>query len=518
MSKRSTPDCAWARRARRLYASLYRVLVVALLLRVTAASLFLPFDSAWAQEPAAKATSLADRLSFFRWLEDYSDVSDEQRAASLFARVKRIPLVSGQLYPYLSMGGNYRFRYEHSSNQRFGIAPPRSQENSNVGLHRFQEDSNVGLHRFLLHGDLHLRESIRAFVQFGGFLETGRPGRPLPTDESEPDIQQAFVDLKFAPDYRPLQIRLGRQEITVGRGLHTAVREGPNQRLSFDAARGTLLLGEAVAIDVFYGQEVLPDKRAFRDSHKRAFRDSPVDSRLWGIYGSKVARLGGSAFLDLYYLGLDRDGSDYNRVMGDEVRHTLGIRMNGARGAWTYDYEGLFQFGTFKDQDILAGALLTANYYTFQTVPWQPRVGLRANFGSGDRDPRDGMLGTFDSLFPNPSYLSEAAIYYPRNLYELHPVMEIMPYKTVKLSMGVPFLWRFSRDDAVYAVPGVSLVSSDDSRGWFTGYLFDLMVQWQPSPHLLLQLSYVHAGAGNAIRDAGGTDLDFLMMSVETRF
>jgi hypothetical protein len=501
MSKCSTPDCAWARRARRLYASLYRVLVVALLLRMTAASLFLPFDSAWAQEPAAKATSLADRLNFFRWLEDYSDVSDEQRATSLFARVKRIPLVSGQLYPYLSMGGNYRFRYEHSSNQRFGIAPPDS-----------QEDSNVGLHRFLLHGDLHLRESIRAFVQFGGFLETGRPG-PLPTDESEPDIQQAFVDLKFAPDYRPLQIRLGRQEIVVGRGLHTAVREGPNQRLSFDAARGTLLLGEATAIDVFYGQEVRPDKRAFQDS--------PVDgSRLWGIYGSKVARLGGSAFLDLYYLGLDCDGSVYinPNMVGDEIRHTLGIRMNGVRGAWTYDYEGLFQFGTFKDQDILAGALLTANYYTFQTVPWQPRVGLRANFGSGDRDPQDGMLGTFDSLFPNPSYLSEAAIYYPRNLYELHPVMEIIPYKTVKLHMGVPFLWRFSRDDAVYAVPGVPLVPSARSRGWFTGYLFDLVVQWQPSPHLLLQLSYVHAGAGNAIRDAGGTDLDFLMMSVETRF
>jgi hypothetical protein len=491
----STPDWAWTRRACCLYAWLYRALVVALLLSVLAVSLTLPSNAAWAQSnaPGVEARALAERLNFFRWLEDYSDVSEAQRAESFYARIKRIPLVSEQPYPYLSLGGNYRFRYEYYSNELFGLVSP--------------EETTVGLQRFLLHGDLHLQDSIRVFVQLGAYVETGRPGGARPTDESAPDLQQAFVDMKFGPAL----IRLGRQEIVLGSGLFTGIREGPNQRRSFDAARGTFLLGKSARADVFYAQEVQPDDRAFRDS--------PVDgSRFWGIYGSNVVDLGERAFFDFFYFGLDRDGSVYNQGVGDEVRHTLGIWMHGGQGAWTYDYHALFQFGTFESQDILAWALLTANYYTFQNIPWQPRVGLRANIGSGERHPRDGVLETFEPLFPNPSYLTEAAIYYPRNLYELRAVMDATPHKTVKLNMGMNFLWRFSRDDAIYVMPGVPLFRGQASDAWFTGYLFDLGLRWSPSPHVLCEFSYVHLGAGNAIRDVGGMDTDFFLISVEARF
>jgi len=471
-------------------------LVVALLCIVTVASL--AGAAAWAQsnKPAADAPSLADRMHFFRWLEDYSDVSAAQRAESLYARLKHIPLAAGQTYPYLSVGGNYRFRYEYSSNGIFGLAS--------------LQENTVGLQRFLGHADLHLQESLRAFVQLGAYLETGRPGGPQPPDESAPDLQQAFVDMRLGPAL----LRLGRQELVLGPGLFTGVREGPNQRLSFDAARGTFRLGKSGPMDVFYGREVIPDKRAWRDS--------PVDgAQFWGIYGANVVHLGQSAFFDVYYLGLDRDGSVYNAGPGDEVRHTIGSRVYGGRGAWTYDYQALFQFGTFEargSQDIRAWALMMANYYRFRDLPWQPRVGLRANMGSGDRHPGDGKLETFDALFPNPTYLTEAAVYHPRNLYELHTVLDVAPHKTVQLEMGLNFLWRFSRNDAVYVVPGFPIASGQASHAWYTGYLVDMVLRWNPSPHLLLQFSYVHSGAGNVIRDLGGMDTDFFMISAEARF
>jgi hypothetical protein len=129
----STPDWAWTRRACCLYAWLYRALVIALLLSVLAVSLTLPSNAAWAQSnaPGVEARALAERLNFFRWLEDYSDVSEAQRAESFYARIKRIPLVSEQPYPYLSLGGNYRFRYEYFSNGLFGLVSP---EETTVGL------------------------------------------------------------------------------------------------------------------------------------------------------------------------------------------------------------------------------------------------------------------------------------------------------------------------------------------------------------------------------------------------
>lgn len=349
--------------------------------------------------------------------------------------------------------------------------------------------------------------ALRAFVQLGLYEEMGRPKGPRPADESRIDLQQAFVDLKLAS----LQLRVGRQELMLGSGLHTDIREGPNQRLSFDAARATILLGKPSTVDVFYGQEVA--------LNQRAFRDSPADgARLWGIYGTKLFPIGQSAFVDLYYLGLDRDNAVYEQGKGDEVRHTLGLRLAGSAGAWVYEAEGLFQFGSFRGQDIRAWALLTGNYYTFTALPWQPRLGLRANAGSGDGDPKDGVLGTFDPLFPNPSYLTEAALYYPRNLYELHPMLFLTPHKTVQVSFGFNWLWRFSRDDAVYTLPGVPLVPSRVSQARYTGSLLDLVLQWAPSPHLLLKLSYVHATAGDALRDAKGVSTDFLMTSLELRF
>lgn len=472
-----------------------RAPAVAFLLSVAAVSLPLPCAvvGAPSSAPATAVSSLEERMHFFRWLEDYSDVTEAQRAESLYARLKHIPLVAGQTYPYFSVGGNYRFRYEYFSNAVFGLVS--------------REENTVGLQRFLVHGDLQIQKSLRAFVQLGAYVETGRPGGPRLEDESEPDLQQAFVDMQFGPAL----IRLGRQELVLGPGLFTGVREGPNQRLSFDAARVTWRLGEATPVDVFYAQEVTPDKRAFRDS--------PVHGdRFWGVYGSNVLRLGKMAAFDVYYLGLDRDDSVYNDGPGDEIRHTVGARVAGGQGAWTYDHQALFQFGRFSGQDIRAWALMTANYYQFQHVPWQPRLGLRANIGSGDRKSRNGVLGTFEPLFPNPSYLTEAAIYYPRNLYELHTVMEATPHKTLQLNMGVNFLWRFSREDAVYVLPGVPLARAQASDSRYTGYLFDVTLRWQPSPHLLFEYTYVHAGAGNAIHDLGGTATDFFLISVEARF
>ncbi len=452
-------------------------------------------STTWAQRPAPSPDSqpLSARLSFFRWLEDYSTAPEVQLEDNIFTRVKRLPLSDSPTYPYLSLGGNYRLRYEHASNQVFGLFGP--------------EDSDVILHRFLVHGDLQVAPTLRAFVQLGVYEEMGRPGGPRPADESRVDLQQAFLDIKLAA----LQLRIGRQELSVGTGLHTDVREGPNQRLAFDAVRATIFLGKPSSVDVFYGQEVGLDQRAFRDS--------PADgARLWGLYGSKLLPLGESAFVDLYYLGLHREEAVYEQGKGEEVRHTLGLRLAGNAGAWAYEVESLFQFGSFRGQDIRAWGVLTGNYYTVTALPWQPRLGLRANAASGDGDPHDGVLGTFDPLFPNPSYLTEAALYYPRNLYELHPMLFLTPHKTVQVSLGFNWLWRFSRDDAVYTLPGVPLVPSRVSQARYTGSLFDFVLQWAPSPHLLLKLSYVHATAGDALRDAKGVATDFLMTSMDLRF
>jgi hypothetical protein len=435
---------------------------------------------------------LPTRLSFFRWLEDYSDVTDEQRSESLFAALKRVPLASGPTYPYLSVGGNYRIRYEHYSNQLFGLIS--------------EDHADVLLNRFMVHSDVRFHKAARLFVQFGLFDESFRPGPTRSVDESELDYLQAFLDLALGP----VQLRLGRQELVMGSIRLFDIREGPNQRLAFDAARATVRLGQT-AIDVFYAQEVIPKDRAFKDS-------SEDGAEFWGVYASKILPLGNHTSLDLYYLGIDRDDSVFDQGVEDQKRHTIGFWFRGDRGPLSFDYEGGFQFGEFGSKDIRAFGVITAHYYTFPNLPWKPRIGLLANVASGDDDPNDGVLQTYDAPFPNPSFVSDSSVYAPRNFYELHPIIEVSPHQTVSVRVGLNFLWRFSKDDAVYVTPGVPLVPGQASDSRFTGGLVDLVLMWFPSPFVQFKMTYNHLGAGDSIKDLNGSSTEFFMISSDVRF
>jgi hypothetical protein len=64
---------------------------------------------------------------------------------------------------------------------------------------------------------------------------------------------------------------------------------------------------------------------------------------------------------------------------------------------WDFDYEGLWQFGTFGSADIRAWTVASETGYRFPNVPLKPRFSLKADVSSGD-DPRTNTLGTFNPL------------------------------------------------------------------------------------------------------------------------
>ena len=76
----------------------------------------------------------------------------------------------------------------------------------------------------------------------------------------------------------------------------------------------------------------------------------------WGAYATRL--LPRKVFLDAYYLGLDRKQATFERGTAQEVRHSLGARISrpvATEGpGWDFDYEGLWQFGTFGSGNIQA--------------------------------------------------------------------------------------------------------------------------------------------------------------------
>jgi hypothetical protein len=64
---------------------------------------------------------------------------------------------------------------------------------------------------------------------------------------------------------------------------------------------------------------------------------------------------------------------------------------------------------------------------TLANAPLRPRLGLKANVISGDDDPNDRDLQTFNTLFPKRRYFGELSLLGPYNSINLHPSIDVNP-------------------------------------------------------------------------------------------
>ncbi|MFZ5556146.1 MAG: alginate export family protein [Pseudomonadota bacterium] len=407
-------------------------------------------------------------------------------------RLKFVPLVAGA---YLSLGGEVRQRYEHTRDPAFGTDP--------------QDRAGVWLQRYAAHADLRLGDDVRLFAQLVSALAAGRAGGPSPVDENELELQNGFVDLRVAGAVATLTLRPGRQELQYGAGRLVNVREGPNVRRTFDAARA-ILQASAWRVDGFYARPRVSERGAFDD-----FRDG--DQALWGAYAVGAAPIGGR--IDLYYLGFRDDEGSFQQGTARERRHSLGARVWGTGGAWDWNWEALHQFGRFGAGDIRAWTLATDTGYTFRDAAWRPRVAINANVASGDGDPADPDLGTFNPLFPRGNYFSEAAVLGPRNFFNVHPFLTVQPAGGWRVTADVNFFWRLETADGVYAPSGQLIRAAGGSDERFVGWSVSLTSEYALTRRLTFTAIYTHFAAGDFIQATGPAEnIDFVELTLQFRF
>ncbi len=205
------------------------------------------------------------RILTTRAEEDYSSLKNNDSLDFFLKDLKFISLNQNNS-TYLTLGGEYRARIDHTRNGNFGI-----------------EDETSYLQRLNFHAALNFNHRIKVFTEFyHGLSSAGEV--TLQTDDI--DLHQAFVDWKIVDvEDNMVKLRLGRQEIGYGSSRLVGIRNGPNIRRSFDMAQVRMKF-QRTKIDVFYGAEVGVSANAF-DNTSALIDSDNTNPELWGIYMNK---------------------------------------------------------------------------------------------------------------------------------------------------------------------------------------------------------------------------------------
>jgi hypothetical protein len=356
------------------------------------------------------------------------------------------------------------------------------------------------------------------------------------------DLRQAY--LEFA-DYSasPWGLKIGRQVLTYGDERLIGPLEWSNLTRTFDAVKLTYKQKDW-NVDVFASTLVVPTRSKYNQSDFLNGTETEREQVFSGIYFSTTAW--GPQTTDLYALHLHEQFA-----VGDTNFVTLGARIKSKPGAFAsapvsdgkavadgktatpppapkpvgfdYDFEGAFQTGEVKGLDLTAFALHAGVGYTFDK-PWMPRIGLAYNYGSGDGNPADGDVETFQNLFPtNHKFYGQMDAFAWQNMHNLELSAKFTPTKKLTVKAELHAFWLATTDDSWYRANGVATVRplTPAARGAsnYAGAEADLTVSYALSKNINIEGGYSHFFAGDYLSDTGASDdADFAYLQTTITF
>ena len=425
--------------------------------------------------PVAAPAQEAEQ-SNLRYDEDWSTLSDAPREG--WRAAKYLPLAKDGS-AYLTLGGEARARFEGFDDNLWGDPPA-------------PDDGYLWL-RVMPHADLHAGPA-RVFVQgIAGYARGVGAGKG-PADETGMDLLQGFADVRIPLGGNAgVTVRGGRELVALGSERLVGIRYGPNIPQAFDGVRAIADHGP-LRIDAFHLRPVAVGGSDFDDRTSRT-------RRLDGVYATVTAAKG--IGIDAYWLGYENEEARFAGRTGREARDTFGLRFFGKRGDLGWNWEAMLQRGGFDGDRIRAWSLATETAWSFPGAPLKPRLRLRANIASGDRDPGDGKLGTFNALFPKGKYFGELSPIGPRNIVNVHPSVDFDLGEGVTVELVAARFWRESRGDGIYDIPGGLIRPAGGSDARHIGDQAEISAGWQASALLSFTASLSAFRPGAYIRDTG---------------
>lgn len=371
------------------------------------------------------------------------------------------------------------------------------------------------LHRVRLGMEWQPAAWLRLVVQGQDVRESFSDRADIPLQQGA-EGDDAF-DLRLASvefgDSSGLSFKVGRQVLSYGDERLVGPLEWLNFSRTFDAVK-LRYQDQGWWVDAFSSSVVRPHESHFNTSDWTDLQN-PRRQVFSGLYFS-------SAFLpfqtsDLYAFHLHEEAAS-----GGTDFITLGTRMKGdplKLAGWDYTAELAAQAGRVRGLDLRAYALHLEAGYNWLKQLWKPRLALEYSHGSGDGDPADGRVGTFQNLFPtnHPPYGFMDTMSW-QNMHNLVLRMAAQPHERLKTTLDVHGFWLADTADAWYRANGTTQVRPITSNARsYAGTEIDFTVNARLSRHLEMLLGYSHFFAGSYLDDTGdadGADFAYLMLTL----
>ncbi|OXI88350.1 hypothetical protein CFB50_07435 [Burkholderia sp. AU33423] len=435
---------------------------------------------------AAASTCTAKRpvVLFNRWQEDWSVLANPCVPRAPLDGLKYMPLGNDPA-SYLSLGVNVRERLETNDAPLFGIGSAQS-------------DTYL-IQRIEVHADAHLGQHWQFFVQLQDARAFGK-NTVSPVDKNPLDLEQAFATYTGALGGGTFKFRVGRQEMAFDLQRFIATRDGPNVRQAFDAVWAVYEYQKWRFIG--YATQPVQNRNAsdFDDVSNRDLTFSGVRFERQSV---------GPGDLSGYWSRYNRNNARFLDASGPEHRDVWDVRYTGTLGRFDWDLETMLQTGTVGNATIGAWAVGSIAGYKLD-APWSPRIALQVDAASGDRHPHDGRVSTFNPLFPNGYYFTLAGYTSYANLIHVKPSVTLKPSANLSLLGALGFQWRETTGDAVYQQPNIPVPGTAGKGGLWTGMYVQLRADWTIAANLIGAIEAVHFQVGDAIRQAGGHNADYV--------
>ncbi len=326
-----------------------------------------------------------------------------------------------------------------------GEVRARVESRNGLGYRAGIDDSYV-LVRTRINADVRPHSLVR--VSFQG-QDARAPGINTPTGVfRDPfDVRQAYLRVGPATS-TPVAVTVGRQLLSYADQRLIGALDWTNTSRAFDAAKVELRT-KWFDVDAFTAAVVLNDP-------SRQLNESDFDNALHGVYG-RVRTGMDQLVVEPFFLW--RESPAAGAVPAAD-RYSLGARLVSRTGRVESAAVYVEQWGERGASDVSARAVLLSTTFA-AGGRWSPRLYGEYNYASGDSDPADGTVESFDDMY------ATAHLYYGyndlvglRNLHNVRVGASAVPWRRLNVAVDFHTFALASANDHLYNSAGVTTVQA----------------------------------------------------------